>query len=321
VTHASDPAATTGPAIDLAADTSAHPLGAALAGPLVSTQWLADHLGSDGLVILDATVVASTRPDGSPTSVSGLDQYLVDGHVPGAVFADLLDVFSDPAGPYPFSRPTPSGFEAAAESVGVDADTTVVVYDASAGQWAARLWWLFRAFGHERVAVLDGGAVKWKAEERPVERGHVEPRAAAGFLAEERPDAWVSKADIAAVLDGSADASLVCGLPPKEFSGEAGARSRLGHIPGSVSAPALRLVSRDTNAFLPASALRTTFADVLATDSRIVAYCAAGIAAASDALALAVLGRNDVAIYDASLNEWAADPDAPLAVVDAGRPT
>lgn len=287
-------------------------IGAALAGPLVSTQWLADHLGSDSLVILDATVVSSTRPDGSPASISGLDRYLVGGHLPGAVFADLLDVFSAPAAPYPFTRPVAEAFEAAAESVGVDADTTVVVYDSAAGQWASRLWWLFRAFGHASVAVLDGGIVKWKAEDRPVEVGHVEPRAATGFLAEERPEAWASKDEVAAVLDGTAEATLVCGLPPKEFSGEAGSRDRLGHIPGSVSAPAGRLVSRDTNAFLPVAALRETFADVLASDARIVTYCAAGIAAASDALALALLGRDDVAIYDGSLNEWTADPEAPL---------
>ncbi|MFJ8894352.1 sulfurtransferase [Leifsonia sp. NPDC102414] len=287
-------------------------LGAALAGPLVSTQWLADHLGSDGLVILDATVVASTRPDGSPVSISGLDQYLVDGHIPGAVFADLLDVFSDPRGAYPFTRPNAAAFEAAAESVGVGSDTTVVVYDASVGQWASRLWWLFRAFGHTNVAVLDGGAVKWRAEDRPLERGHVEPRPTDGFLAEERPGAWASKEDVAAVLDGTADATLVCGLPPKEFAGETGNRRRLGRIPGSVSAPAARLVSRETNALLPAAELLRTFADVLASDARIVTYCAAGIAAAADALALAVLGRDDVSLYDGSLNEWSADPGAPL---------
>ena len=309
MTRASRPTASVGFSPD---GVAANVLGAALDGPLVSTQWLADHLGSDSLVVLDATVVASTRPDGSPASISGLDQYLVDGHIPGAVFADLLDVFSDPHGAHPFTRPSAAAFEAAAEAVGVGSDTTVVVYDASVGQWASRLWWLFRAFGHASVAVLDGGAVKWRAEERPLERGHVEPRATDGFLAEERPDAWASKEDVAAVLDGTVDATLVCGLLPKEFAGETGNRSRLGRIPGSVSAPAARLVSRETNALLPASALRETFAEVLASDARIVTYCAAGIAAAADALALAVLGRDDVSLYDGSLNEWSADPDAPL---------
>lgn len=283
------------------------PIGHALAGPLVSTQWLCDHLGSDGLVVLDATVVPSTAPDGRPTFVSGLDQYLVEGHIPGAVFAELLDGFSDPAGAHPFTRPGAAAFAAAAEAVGVDADTTVVVYDAAAGQWAARLWWLFRAFGHERVAVLDGGAAAWRAEGRPLTRGHVEPRTAGRFVAEERTGFWADKATVAEVVAGERAATLVCGLPARDFTAR--------HIPGSLSVPAGRLISRETNTFLPAPALREAFADALASADPIVAYCRSGIAATADALALAVLGRTDVAVYDASLSEWTADPEAPLASV------
>ncbi|WP_223691225.1 sulfurtransferase [Leifsonia poae] len=286
--------------------------GAGLDRPLVSTQWLADHLGADGLVVLDATVVQTSRADGRTTPLSGLDQFLVDGHVPGAVFADLLDVFSDPSGPYPFTRPQIAAFEAAAASVGVDNHTTVVVYDAAVGTWAARVWWLFRAFGYDRVAVLDGGLTKWKADGRPLEVGHVEPRPVSGFLAVERPEFWADKELVSAVVTGEQQATLVCAVPPKEFTGEAGQRARLGHIPGSLSAPAGRLVSRETNAFLPPDRLRETFAEVLASDDPIVTYCAGGIAAAADALALALLGRADVALYDGSLNEWSADADAPL---------
>jgi thiosulfate/3-mercaptopyruvate sulfurtransferase len=288
-------------------------VGAALAGPTVSTQWLADHLGSDGLVILDATVLQVPHPHGGLAWLSGLDQYLVDGHIPGAVFADLLETFSDPTGAYPFSRPDAEQFSEAAVSVGVDDQTTVIVYDSAVGTWAARIWWLFRAFGYDRVAVLDGGLAKWKAEGRTTDLGTVEPRSVSGFTAEERAGHWVDKSFVEAVVDGDERATLVCALPPKEFAGEAGQRSRLGHIPGSVNAPAGRLVSRETNALLPVEALRTTFADVLASPDPIVTYCAGGIAAAADALVLTLLGRTDVALYDGSLNEWADDEDAPLA--------
>ncbi len=287
-------------------------VGSALDGPTVSTQWLADHLGSNGLVILDASVLQVPHPQGGLAWLSGLDQYLVEGHIPGTVFAELLDVFSDPTGSYPFTRPDQDAFAAAAASVGVDNETTVIVYDSGVGTWASRLWWLFRAYGYDRVAILDGGLTKWRAESRATELGHVEPREVDGFVAVERPELWVDKSFVEAVVEGEEIATLICALPPKEFAGEAGQRARLGHIPGSVNAPAGRLVSRETNALLPLSELRATFADVLTSPDRIVTYCGGGIAAAADALVLALLGRTDVAIYDGSLNEWADDDDAPL---------
>ena len=284
--------------------------GPLLTSPIVSTQWLADHLGADGLVVLDATVVPFTQPNGRPGYFSGHEQYIIDGHIPGAVFADLTEVFSDSTGSYPFTRPSTELFAVAAGSVGVSNDTTVVVYDSGVGQWASRVWWLFRAFGYDNVAVLDGGLVKWRTEQRETDVGHVEPSVET-FDAVERPELWVDKAFVTSVVNGEVDAALVCGIPPAEFSGEAGHRSRLGHIPGSVSAPAGRLVDRGTNALLPEAALRTTFAPVL-NEERIVTYCAGGIAAAADALALTLLGHRNVAIYDGSLNEWVADPSAPV---------
>jgi len=285
--------------------------------PLRSTQWLADHLGSDTLVVLDATVIPLKSAGTGQRWLSGHDDYLVGGHVPGAVFADLLEVFSDPDGDFWFTRPSAELFELAATSVGIDNDTTVVVYDRSVGQWASRIWWLFRAFGYDNVSVLDGGLTKWNAESRPSETGHVEPRAAGGFTAVPRPELWVDKTFVESIVAGDTDAALVCSLPPAEFSGEAGSRPRLGHIPGSVSLPAGRLVDRATNAFLRDDELQARVAPATASAARVVTYCGAGIAAAASALALTIAGHGDVAIYDGSLNEWTADSDAPLAVTVA----
>lgn len=283
-------------------------LAAGLDGPLVSTQWLADHLGSDGLVVLDATVVPSPGPDGRPGYVSGHDRFLTEGHIPSSVFADLLEAFSDPTGRFPYTRPEAAAFEAAVAALGIGADTTVVVADAAVGQWAARLWYLFRAFGHDRVAVLDGGVTAWRAEGRPTEQGQV-PRAAPGdaspLVARPRPGFWITTEEVAAIVAGDRPGALVCGTPPRDFAAR--------HIPGSLSAPAVRLVDRDTNTLLPERELRTLFTDVLDAPGPIVVYCGAGIAAAADALALATLGRVDVLLYDGSLSEWAADPAAPLA--------
>ena len=168
------------------------------------------------------------------------------------------------------------------------------------GQWSSRLWWLFRAYGYDNVAILDGGSQKWIAEGRDLATGHVQPEPAV-FVANERPELWVDRADIEAIVDGTASAALVCAVPPREFTGEAGP----GHIPGSLGVAAGRLVHRDTNALLPLDELRALFAPVL-DEERIVAYCKGGIAAAADALALTLLGHRNIAIYDNSLNEWAA---------------
>ncbi|UFS59747.1 sulfurtransferase [Subtercola endophyticus] len=302
--------------------TSASPV---LASPLVSTQWLCDHLGSDGLIVLDATVLSVAAFDGSPTWLSGLDAYLIDGHIPGALFADLLEAFSDTDKPYGFARPSAAQFEAAATALGITNSSTVVIYDNALGQWAARLWWLFRAFGYDRVAVLDGGLTKWNLDERPVETGYIEPELSdEPFAAGERPELWVDKPYVESVVDGRTDARLVCALPAAEFAGTAGPRSRLGHIPGSVNVTAGRLADRASHVLLKGDALREAFAAVLGegTDAavdlaqpsgrRIVLYCGAGIAAAADALALVLLGETNVAVYDGSLNEWVADESAPV---------
>lgn len=285
-----------------------------LTSPLVSTQWLADHLGSDDLVVLDSTVLSAKVPGSGPRWLTGHDEYLIGGHVPGAIFADILEVFSDPSGGFGFARPSTELFELAATSVGIDNTTTVVVYDGAAGQWAARIWWLFRSFGYDNVAVLDGGLIKWKREDRPIDTGHVEPRVVEAFRGAERPELWVDKQFVESVVSGETDAVLVCSLSRAEFSGEAGTRSRLGHIPRSVNVPSGRLIDRETNSFLHGDALADQIAPATASGNRIVTYCGGGIAAASGALALTAAGHTDVAIYDGSLNEWTADESAPLVI-------
>ncbi|WP_165064792.1 sulfurtransferase [Marisediminicola senii] len=280
--------------------------------PLVSTQWLADHLGADDIVVLDATVLEITGFDGEPAWITGDDAFLVDGHVPGAHFADLLEAFSDPAAPFGFARPTAGQFEAAASTLGIDNDSTVIVYDSSLGQWAARLWWLFRANGFDNVAVLDGGFTRWHSEERPIETGYRQPREAT-FVAQPREHVWADKGFVETVVRGERPAVLVCSLPRREFSGEVTVRRRRrGHIPGSINVPISSLVDPATTTFLEPPAIRRVLAPALAPASTVVAYCAGGITAAGTALALALIGHDDVVLYDGSLNEWAADPAAPL---------
>lgn len=268
--------------------------------PVVSTQWLADHLGADNLIVLDATVLPYARPNGNPGYLSGHESYIVTGHLPGAVFADLIEELSDATATFPFTRPGLEQFETAIGALGIDNETTVVVYDAVAGQWAARVWWLFRSFGYDEVAVLDGGLTAWTSEGRETFVGHVEPSPSV-FVAREREGSWVSISEVEAIVNGDAPGVLVCGIPAKEFSGETGRTP----IPGSINIPVGALIDRESNRLLADPELRATLAPALAAD-RIVTYCNGGIAAASDALALVLVGHTNVALYDGSLNEWAA---------------
>lgn len=276
--------------------------GPTLPGPLVSTQWVADHLGAERLVVLDASVVNFTRPDGRTGYLSGHEQYLLEGHLPGAVFADLIEELSDPDGLHPFTRPDAPRFSARVGALGIDNRTAVVVYDSAVGQWASRVWWLFRAFGYDDVAILDGGLTAWRADGRELELGHVRP-VPTGFSAAERPGLWVDKRYVEGVLAGDHDAALVCATPPQEFERR--------HIPTSSSVPAARLVDRERRTYLTPDALRGVLAPALGAP-RIVTYYGGGIAAASAAFALTLLGEDSVAVYDGSLNEWAADPQAAL---------
>ena len=222
--------------------------------PLVSTQWLADHLGTDDLVVVDASVLRSELPNGRLGYVGGHETYIIDGHLPGAVFADLIEEFSDPEGSFSFPRPDAGRFAAAAGALGIGPGKRVIVYDRVFGQWAARFWWLLRSFGFDDAAVLDGGWTRWTTEGRPTDVGHVEP-SPARFEASERPELWASKGEVEAVVRGDEDAVLISANTPLEFSGESGR----GHIPGSINVPLGRLLDRETNSLLPLDAVRAKF--------------------------------------------------------------
>jgi thiosulfate/3-mercaptopyruvate sulfurtransferase len=166
-------------------------------------------------------------------------------------------------------------------------------------------------FGHERVAVLDGGLGAWLAEGRAVTGEPTPDPAPATFTPRPRPALVADRADVLGALEDPA-VLLVNALRPEAHRGETNRYGRPGRIPGSVNVPARSLVGADGR-FHDPSSLRAAFEAVGATDAdRVIAYCGGGISATSDALALALVGRDDVAVYDGSLREWAGDPGLPL---------
>lgn len=276
---------------------------------LVSTTWLLKRLDSRDIAIVDASVVKGPGAD---------DPWLSDraafeaGHIPGARFANLVSDFSDSSAPFAFTWPTAAQFAAAAGAIGLTNRQQIVVYDNSTGIWAARLWWLFKAFGHDDVSVLDGGLTAWRAEGGPLERG---PRAhePADFAARERPGFFVDKGEVRAIAEGRARGLLVCVLRPPVFAGTEQTYSRPGHIPSSVNFPYIDLIGPD-NRLKPESALRTALAPLVEAGERVVLYCGGGVTAAGTALVLTLLGARNFSIYDGSLSEWSADPNLAMAV-------
>ncbi len=281
---------------------------------LISTEALAAQLGDPALRVLDCTVFLHRSTDGSPRLVreSGQSSWQ-QGHIPGSAHADLTAELADRETHLPYMMPPVAQLAAAMERLGVGEGTRVVLYDALSTMWAARVWWMLRSAGFDDAAVLDGGLKKWKAEGRPLSTGSAPAHPPARLSPRPRPELWASREDVlAAIADGAT--CVVNALTPEQHRGDGpSAYGRPGRIAGSVNVSAAHLLDPATNAYLPAEQVRAMFTASGALErERVITYCGGGIAASSDAFVLTLLGHPNVAVYDASLSEWAADPTLPM---------
>ncbi|MGB3480809.1 MAG: sulfurtransferase [Mycobacterium sp.] len=278
---------------------------------LVDAMWLRDRLEDPTLVVVDATNHLPIPAEGPYTPESGAESYRAE-HIPGAVFADPLTDFADPDSAEPWTVPSSARFAEAAGSLGIGDGVQVVVYDAHDGYWATRFWWHLRLEGFDDVAVLDGGLPAWRAAGLPVTDAPSTP-ARRTFTGVRRPELLRSTEEIAAALDDPATI-LVNVLDSATYRGETTTYVRQGHIPGSINLPVYDLRDPETKALRPVEELRKMFdeAGLLDTDRTVVTYCGGGIAATATAHALALVGRDDVAVYDGSMTAWTADPTLPL---------
>ena len=271
---------------------------------LVSTDWLAGHLGEPDLAVVDSSwhMPASGR--------SGRDEYLA-AHIPGAGFLDI-DAVSDRSNPAPHMLPTAEQFAAAMEQLGISRTDRIVVYDNSPIRTAARGWFMLRHFGAEEVAILDGGFQKWLAEDRPTESGQPSHRDARFEPVENRGGVVTKQQILAGRITGLADAR---GKPRFEGS-EADPRPGVapGHIPGARNLPFGSLYNED-GTFKSADELRRLFADAgIDPSAQFTASCGSGVTANSLIFAAHLLGNDDVRLYDGSWSEWGADPATPKAL-------
>jgi thiosulfate/3-mercaptopyruvate sulfurtransferase len=273
--------------------------------PIVSTEWLAARLGTVGLQVIDGSWYLPTS-DRNPAA-----EYAA-GHIPGAVFFDL-DASSDPNTTLPHMLPSEQAFAARMASLGLNDSDDLVVYDESGTNLsAARVWWMFRIFGH-RAAVLDGGMGKWRREKRPIEPGTVTLPAGK----------FTARLNLAAVRDLAAirvniqnqreqlvdvrSAGRFAATEPEPRPG-----IRRGHVPGSRNLPYTGLVRPD-GTILPDYQLRRRIEGAgIDLSQPIIATCGSGTSACTLILSLALLGHRDAAVYDGSWAEWGSRPDTPI---------
>jgi thiosulfate/3-mercaptopyruvate sulfurtransferase len=270
--------------------------------PLVSTAWLADHLDAPDVRIIDASwfLPGETRDPKAEYAIA---------HIPGAVFFDIDDIV-DETSDLPHMLPSPVKFASRMRRMGLGDGVRLVIYDSQGLFSAARVWWTFRAMGHEDVSVLDGGLPKWISEGRPVEDGAPPPRER-HFTTRYNNDLVRDLAQVRRAAGGGKE-QIVDARPAGRFTGESpeprpGLKS--GHMPGARNVPASTVFAPD-GTMKSAEQLKALFdAAGVATDRPIITTCGSGITACILALALARIGRDRIAVYDGSWAEWGGRDD------------
>jgi thiosulfate/3-mercaptopyruvate sulfurtransferase len=281
---------------------------------LVQTEWLAAHLGDPELRVFECTTwLRPAAPDaGVPYHPEAGRADYEAGHIPGAGFLDLPGELSRQDAAVDFMMPPAADFASVMSAHGLGEGTRAVLYSRDRIMWATRVWWMLRVMGFDEVAVLDGGFEQWQAEGRPVTAA---PAAypPASFMPRPRHGLMVDHAAVLRAL-GDPAVRLINTLSEADFKGEEPSRyGRPGRIPGSINLPWPALTLPDSNRFVPLDeAARQLEALGVSEAERIVCYCGGGISATMGLFLLHRLGHDDLALYDASMAEWARDERLPI---------
>ncbi len=273
---------------------------------VVSTQWLAERLDAPDISIIDASWHL-------PAAKRDAKAEFLEGHIPGAQFFDI-DAISDTETSLPHMLPSPEKFASRMRKLGIGDGKKVIAYDAAGLFSAARAWWMFRVFGHDDVAVLDGGLPKWKTEGRPLEDGPAAKPQERHFTARYQAMMVRDKADVLRAVEkreaAIADARSLTRFSAQEPEPRPGVRG--GHMPGAKNVHYATLLRPDGTLKSPEE-IATVFAGAgIDVTKPVITTCGSGVTAAILSLGLTLLNAKDHGLYDGSWSEWGAATDTPV---------
>ena len=274
---------------------------------LVSTDWLEAHLGSPDIAIIDASWHL-------PTANRDAKKEFREGHIPGAQFFDI-DELSDTTSSLPHMLPSPEKFSSRMRKMGIGDGKRIIAYDSVGLFSAARAWWMFKVFGHEDVAILDGGLKKWNAEGRPLEDGPAVNTQERHFTARVRGSMVRDMKEVAAALKSGA-AQVADARSGTRFRGEEvepRPHVRAGHMPGAKNVHYASLLNADGTLKSPEGIRKAFEAAGIDLTKPVITSCGSGVTAAILSLGLTLIGARDHTLYDGSWTEWGGTEGNPVA--------
>lgn len=264
--------------------------------PVVSTSWLNENLQEPELILLDASLPGTAEGETTKT-----DRVVI----PGARFFDLKKRFSDPDAPFPNTMPSPEQFESTCRVLGINKNSKIIIYDNMGVYASPRVWWMFKAMGHEEVYVLDGGLPEWINDQYQVDVNYNENYASGNFKASYQDQLVKTYQEV--LKNAQAQSfQMVDARSQGRFRGhEPEPRKQLksGHIPGSVNIPYQQVLNQ--NKFKDTKSLIELFQEKLGKEEQLVYSCGSGLTACIIMLAGQLAGKKSMVLYDGSWTEWA----------------